>query len=78
MDNLVSKCLNNMDAFRVFRILLIITGYVSFGGKFDHYIYAFHTPMFFISGCFFEEVKRKSKTILVFMSVILTKTRLKC
>lgn len=33
----------------------MIMGHVGFGGKFDHFIHAFHMPMFFVvSGIFFE------------------------
>ena len=46
--------IEHVDIFRAFGILLMIMGHVGFGRKFDHFIHAFHMPMFFVvSGMFF-------------------------
>ena len=50
-----SKRIEYIDAFRFFGILLMVMGHIGFGGTFDHFIHAFHVPMFFfVSGLFFD------------------------
>lgn len=52
----------------------MVMGHIGFGGKFDHFIHAFHMPMFFfISGFFYrrrdcsigEYVGKKAKSLLI-------------
>ena len=46
---------DSIDIFRCFGILLMILWHIGFGDLFDHYIHAFHMPMFFVvSGMFFD------------------------
>lgn len=66
-----------IDIFRGIGILLMIMGHVGFGGRFYHFIHAFHMPMFFwVSGFLFGNkpsenielvgfIKKKSQTLLV-------------
>jgi acyltransferase len=63
-----------MDVFRGLGIILMVMGHVGFGGKFDHFIHAFHMPMFFfVSGFFYRKreckvctfVTKKAKTLLI-------------
>ena len=63
-----------IDIYRGIAILLMVMGHVDFGKEFDHYIHAFHMPMwFFISGFFFKDkgnrvsefLKIKAKKIFV-------------
>lgn len=64
-----------MDIFRSFGIILMIMGHINFGNKFDHFIHAFHMPIFFvISGFFFRSdnnvtlrsfILKKAKSLLV-------------
>lgn len=66
---------NYVDVYRGIGIILMIMGHVGIGQAFDHWIHAFHMPMFFFcSGYFFkgneeisfkEECIRKGKTLLV-------------
>ena len=45
-----------IDIFRAWGILLMVMGHIGFGSCFDHYIHAFHMPMFyFVSGYFFQD-----------------------
>lgn len=45
-----------IDLYRGIAIVLMVMGHVGFGKIFDHYIHAFHMPMwFFISGYFFRD-----------------------
>ena len=70
-----------VDLYRGIGIILMIMAHIGFGGVFDHYIHAFHMPMFFfVSGYFFKlnSPKRffwqKAKTLLipyVFYTVII-------
>ena len=62
-----------IDIYRSFGIILMIMGHVGFGQSFDHYIHAFHMPMFFfISGFLYKDrvlpfsvyLKKKSKSLL--------------
>lgn len=51
-----TKRIEYIDIFRAFGIILMIMGHVGFGEGFDHYIHAFHMPMFFfISGFLYKE-----------------------
>lgn len=56
MDNFISKQrLDYIDVFRSLGIIAMVMRHVGFGGKFDHFIHAFHMPMFFfISGFFYK------------------------
>ena len=47
-----------IDLFRGIGILLMIMGHIEFAPRFDHFIHAFHMPMFFfVSGYFFNGKK---------------------
>lgn len=49
-----------MDIFRAFGIILMVMGHINFGKHFDHFIHAFHMPMFFfVSEKLFTETKLK-------------------
>lgn len=63
-----------VDLFRGGGIIFMIMGHVWFGTSFDHFIHAFHMPMFFfVSGMFFkvkegsfwDYTKRKMKSLLL-------------
>ncbi len=74
---LASKRIEYIDVFRAFGIILMVMGHIGFGLKFDHFIHAFHMPMFFfVSGYFFKHgiieemsfkgfVKKKCKALLI-------------
>lgn len=74
-DNMLSKQrLDYIDIFRSLGIIAMVMGHISFGGKFDHFIHAFHMPMFFfISGFFYkirdcsigEYVVKKARSLLI-------------
>lgn len=66
--------LDYIDVFRGLGIIAMVMGHIGFGGKFDHFIHAFHMPMFFfISGFFYrrrdysigEYVGKKAKSLLI-------------
>lgn len=66
--------LDYIDVFRSLGIIAMVLGHIGFGGKFDHFIHAFHMPMFFfISGFFYrrrdcsigEYVGKKGKSLLI-------------
>ena len=66
--------LDYIDVFRSLGIIAMVMGHISFGGAFDHFIHAFHMPMFFfISGFFYrrrdcgigEYVGKKVKSLLI-------------
>lgn len=62
-----------IDVFRALGILFMVMGHIGFGKAFDHFIHAFHMPMFFwISGWFFCS---RSKEELPFGSFVLKKAR---
>ena len=75
MNNLSNKQrLDYIDIFRSLGIIAMVMGHIGFGGKFDHFIHAFHMPMFFfISGFFYrrrdcsigEYVGKKAKSLLI-------------
>ena len=75
MDNIASKQrLDYVDVFRGLGIITMVMGHIGFGGKFDHFIHAFHMPMFFfISGFFYrrrdygfgEYVGKKERSLLI-------------
>lgn len=47
---------NSVDFFRAFGIICMIMGHVGFGDYFDHFIHAFHMPMFFfVTGYFYKD-----------------------
>lgn len=53
-----------IDVFRGFGILMMVMGHVGFGEIFQHWIHAFHMPMFFfIAGYLYKS--RPLKTTLV-------------
>ena len=65
-----------IDLFRAIGIILMIMGHIGFGKMFDHWIHAFHMPMFFFaSGYFFKpcisnhdfhvRIKSRCKTLLL-------------
>lgn len=66
---------DDIDIFRAGGILLMIMGHIEFGDRFDHFIHAFHMPMFFfVAGIFFRLpdemsfdrfVRKKAKTTLL-------------
>ena len=48
--------MDDIDIYRAYGIVLMIMGHIGFGENFDHFIHAFHMPMFFfISGFFFKD-----------------------
>jgi fucose 4-O-acetylase-like acetyltransferase len=63
----------SLDIFRAFGIFCMIVGHINFGVKVDHFIHAFHMPLFFfVSGIFFNSKKsfesfmiNKTKKILI-------------
>lgn len=66
--------LDYIDVFRSLGIIAMVMGHIGFGGKFDHFIHAFHMPMFFfISGFFYrkrycsigEYVAKKARSLLI-------------
>ena len=66
------KRVEYVDLYRGIGIILMIMAHIGFGSMFDHYIHAFHMPMFFfVSGYFFKLdsaekfFKQKMKTLLV-------------
>ena len=66
------KRVEYVDLYREIGIILMIIAHIGFGSMFDHYIHAFHMPMFFfVSGYFFKLdpaekfFKQKMKTLLV-------------
>lgn len=63
-----------IDVFRSLGIIAMVGGHIGFGGKFDHFIHAFHMPMFFfVSGFFYknknynigEYIDKKARTLLI-------------
>ena len=66
-----------VDIFRSFGIILMVMGHIGFTTYFDHFIHAFHMPMFFfVSGFFFKSkskeelslgafLKKKARTLLI-------------
>lgn len=75
MNNFSSKQrLEYIDVFRSLGIIAMVMGHISFGGAFNHFIHAFHMPMFFfISGFFYrrrdcsvrEFIWKKAITLLI-------------
>ena len=74
-DNSNSR-LSFVDLFRACGIILMVMGHIYFGMRFDHYIHAFHMPMFFFCSGFFykpcnskadaiNRIGRKAKTLLL-------------
>ena len=66
------KRVGYVDLYRGIGIILMIMAHVGFGSFFDHYIHAFHMPMFFfVSGYFFKLdsalvfFKHKIRTLLL-------------
>ena len=63
-----------IDIFRSFGIILMVMGHIGFGSVFDHFIHAFHMPMFFfVSGFLYKRqnipflsfLKKKAKSLLL-------------
>lgn len=45
--------IDSIDIFRGMGIIIMVMGHIGFGYVFDHFIHAFHMPMFyFVSGMF--------------------------
>lgn len=66
------KRVEYVDLYRGIGIILMIMAHIGFGRMFDHYIHAFHMPMFFfVSGYFFKLdsaiifFKQKIKTLFI-------------
>lgn len=67
--------LGYIDIFRGIGICLMVMGHIGFGDIFQHFIHAFHMPMFFfVSGFFYKRsiepptivlIKRKAKKLLL-------------
>lgn len=66
--------LEYIDVFRSLGIIVMVMGHIGFGGEFDHFIHAFHMPMFFFTSGFFykrrdcsigEFVGKKVKSLLI-------------
>lgn len=54
----VKSRIDYVDIFRSTGIILMIMGHIGFGKEFNHYIHAFHMPMFFfLTGYFYKEKK---------------------
>ena len=67
------KRIEYLDIFRSLGIIAMVMGHVGFGSEFDHFIHAFHMPMFFwISGFLF---KHKSKSELTFWDLVVKKAK---
>lgn len=57
-----------IDIFRSFGIILMIMGHVGFTSYFDHFIHAFHMPMFFfVSGFFFKSKSKEELSVVDFL-----------
>ena len=62
-----------IDIFRAFGIILMVMGHIGFGHMFDHFIHAFHMPMFFfVSGFLYNNrlgfgklLKKKARSLLL-------------
>lgn len=63
-----------IDVFRAFGIILMVMGHIGFGNKFDHFIHAFHMPMFFfVSGFLYKKreisllsyLKKKAMSLMI-------------
>ena len=49
------KRVESADLYRGIGIVLMIMAHIGFGGLFDHFVHAFHMPLFFfVSGYFFK------------------------
>lgn len=58
--------LDYVDAFRGLGIIAMVMGHIGFGEIFDHFIHAFHMPMFFfISGFFYRKGKYGTRNMLI-------------
>lgn len=75
-DNLFRQTgrIEYIDIFRAFGIILMVMGHIEFGKSFDHFIHAFHMPMFFfVSGFLYKNKNtsfltllcRKAKSLLI-------------
>lgn len=57
-----------VDIYRAIGVILMIMGHIGFGDLFNHFIHAFHMPMFFlISGFLFNAEKNKDCSIVEFI-----------
>lgn len=74
MNDKYRQRLDYIDVFRSLGIIAMVMGHISFGGAFDHFIHAFHMPMFFfISGLFYRRrdcsigdyIGKKAKSLLI-------------
>ena len=65
--------LDYIDIYKGIGVILMVMGHIEFGKTFDHFIHAFHMPMFFfISGYLY---KHKTKDELSFVSFMINKAR---
>ena len=51
---------NYIDVVRGIGIVLMILGHVPLSAHYDHFIHAFHMPMFFIISGYFQGVYRET------------------
>ncbi len=62
-----------IDIFRSFGIITMVMGHIGYGTAFDHFIHAFHMPMFFwISGFLFNP---RSKDTVTFPALVRKKAK---
>lgn len=73
MSKVRSVRIDHIDLFKSFGIILMIMGHIGYGARFDHFIHAFHMPMFFwISGYLF---KHRSKEEMSFWVLVIKKAK---
>lgn len=69
----IKERIDYIDVFRGMGILTMVMGHVGFGDLFQHFIHAFHMPMFFfVSGFFYKRnsdikkvITKKAKSLLI-------------
>lgn len=68
MNGCYKKRINFIDFFRGVGILLMIMGHIITEKKFNHFIHAFHMPMFyFVSGLFFDIISLDCMRVIDFV-----------
>ncbi|MDE6566763.1 MAG: acyltransferase family protein [Lachnospiraceae bacterium] len=61
--------IDSIDIFRGIGIIIMVMGHVYFGVTFDHFIHAFHMPMFyFVSGMFFNDKQAEKTTVVSYVT----------
>ena len=61
-----------IDLYRGLGIILMIMAHIGFGKQFDHYVHAFHMPMFFfVSGYFFKLQATKDFCLLKMRALLI-------